>query len=197
MNWLNSDKYKSGFEQGKKDALQGKKRNLMSVREGLKAVFAFNSKVFMDTYMNGYKEGFKIGLTLTTAKEEGFASNKKINKTNNKVKKVSKNQISNNINNVDMSRQVLHVQERQLTELAHFLNHFKMEIQEKMLNYQKQVENMHVNGLPQETYEKFQIEHIDVTNSFVQQIVDLIETQSVPFIQGNIQRMQEMIDYNQ
>lgn len=194
MNWLNSDKYKSGFEQGKEDAFQGKKRNLMSVKEGLKAIVSFSSKVYMDTYIKGYKEGFRIGLTLTTAKEEGFTSKNKASKS---ARRKTSIQTSNKINNSDMSRQVYHIQERQLTELAHFLNHFKMEIQERMLNYQRQVENMHVNGLPQETYEKFQVEHIDVTNALVQQIVDLIEMQSIPFIQGNIQRMQDLLDYNQ
>ncbi|MBN1971346.1 MAG: hypothetical protein JXR48_17765 [Candidatus Delongbacteria bacterium] len=96
-----------------------------------------------------------------------------------------------------MNKQVFQVQEEQLTELAQFLNQFKTDIQERMLNYQMQVDDMNANGLPQETYEKFQAEHIDEVNAFVQRIVSLIDNSSIPFIQGNIQRMQDMISYNQ
>ena len=92
--------------------------------------------------------------------------------------------------------QIYQVQEQQLAELSLFLTRFKSEIQQTLQDYQRQVDNMYELGLPQETYQKFQIEHIDAVNNLVKQIVDHIESQSIPFIQMNSQRVQELIDFN-
>ena len=92
--------------------------------------------------------------------------------------------------------QIYQVQEQQLNELSLFLTRFNDEIQQTMQDYQRQVDNMYELGLPQETYQKFQIEHIDAVNDLVKQIVDHIESQSIPFIQMNSQRVQELIDFN-
>ena len=93
--------------------------------------------------------------------------------------------------------QIYQVQEQQLTELANFLQKFDGEIQETMEDYRRQVENMYEQGLPQETYQKFQVDHIDAVNNLVQKIVSHIESQSLPFIRINIQRIRELIDFNQ
>jgi hypothetical protein len=228
MSWLNSDSYDTGFEQGRSDAMAGKKRNVLSFKAGMKSVMALNSRVFQDTYIEGYKEGFRIGQTIKAVKGEEFikdqsinSEQKNINQKNQekeseraginrkktdlekgiKIKSTihnTKSQLSKELKFSYMSTtQIYQIQEQQLTELAHFLGQFKEEINERMQNYQAQVDNMYSNGLPQETYEKFQREHINETNALVQRIVSLIDSQSIPFIQGNIQRMQELISYNQ
>lgn len=228
MTWLNSDSYNQGFEQGKADALAGKKRNVLNFKAGMQSVVALNHKVFQETYISGYKEGYRIGQTIKAVKEEELLNKKtmrdklhitnqdniekqseraeiKADKTKNKELNKSKttikntrSQLANELNfNYMSTTQIYQIQEQQLTELAHFLGQFKEEIIERMQNYQAQVDNMYSNGLPQETYEKFQREHIDETNALVQSIVSLIDSQSIPFIQGNIQRMQELINYNQ
>ena len=92
--------------------------------------------------------------------------------------------------------QIFRVQEQRLNELSLFLNKFSSEIQRSMHDYQRQVDSMYELGLPQETYQKFQIEHIDAINNLVKQIVDHIESLSSPFIQLNSQRLQELIEIN-
>ena len=66
-----------------------------------------------------------------------------------------------------------------------------------MQDYQRQVDSMYELGLPQETYKKFQADHIDVIKSLVDKIVDHVESQSLPFTKQNIERMQELIQFNQ
>ena len=80
---------------------------------------------------------------------------------------------------------IYRVQEEQLIELERFLERFKIEIQQAMDDYRRQVEHMYESGLPQETYMKFQVDHIDLVNGLVQNIVDQIESSSVPFIKNN------------
>jgi len=92
--------------------------------------------------------------------------------------------------------QVFRIQEEQLNELVHFLRNFSTEINERMQGYQMQVENLYNNGLPQETFHTFQNNHLDETRSMVQQIVNKIDGESIPFIQGNIERLQELMNYN-
>ncbi len=92
--------------------------------------------------------------------------------------------------------QVFHIQEEQLNTMVHFLRNFSIEIGERMQAYQMQVENLYNNGLPQETFHAFQINHLEETRALVQHITNKIESESIPFIQGNIERLQELMDYN-
>jgi hypothetical protein len=199
MSWLNSDQYKEGFEQAKLDAQNGKSRKIMSVKQALKTITSFNSNVHMETYIAGYKEGYKMQMTIQMAKEMDVVNAKSKKDSGNSSGNNARNKSNlKNLNNSNMSNtQVYQIQEQQLNQLSYFLEVFKDEIQDRMKNYQMQVENMYANGLPQETYEKFQREHIEETNALVNSIVGLIEGQSIPFIQGNIQKMQELIQYNQ
>lgn len=197
---INNDKYKSGFEQAIKDAKAGKKRNILSAKEAFKAIFSWNSNTYMDTYISGYKEGYR-----EYEKEQLKSNFREENKTSKKEEKtINKNSSSNykstsntkNTNNMS-GNQSIYLQLQQLEELTHFLDSFKDMIQAKMVNYQHKVDNIYSNGLPVEVYNKFQSEHIDETHALVSQIVNLIESSSIPFVQQNIQRYTELLNYNQ
>ncbi|MBN1971349.1 MAG: hypothetical protein JXR48_17780 [Candidatus Delongbacteria bacterium] len=93
-------------------------------------------------------------------------------------------------------RNILETQMEQMKSLFQFLNLLKKEFQEGLLNYQRILDNMLVSGLPDEIYQKFQIEHLDQVNSVINSILELIDSNSIPFIKENISKIQELIDYN-
>ena len=92
--------------------------------------------------------------------------------------------------------QSYHIQLEQLQELKNYLNHFKMELQERSIEYQRKVDLLFENGLPIETYNKFQSEHLDITKTNIQSINSLIDTQSIPFILANIELTINQIERN-
>ncbi len=116
--------------------------------------------------------------------QHSFITNKKNHKFTNKNQLVMANV------------QSYHLQLEQLEELKNYLNQFKMELLGRAMEYQRKVDILFEGGLPIETYNKFQSEHLDVTKTNIQSIVNLIDTHSIPFIIANIELTINQIERN-
>lgn len=99
--------------------------------------------------------------------------------------------------NVMPSLQDYYVQLEQLNELVQFLNQFNEDMSNKLNEYIQRVETLKENGLPVQTANKFNVEHIAETANFIHQIKQLIEDRSLPFTHTNIQITEDLIKLNQ
>lgn len=59
MDILNSNDYKCGYDNGYKDAKNGKDPDY--IKAGASWKFAIHGDKAFDTYVEGYKEGYRIG----------------------------------------------------------------------------------------------------------------------------------------
>ena len=111
--------------------------------------------------------------------------------------KTKKNIILTSENNIAMGNvQSYQIQLEQLSQLKNNLNSFSIELLNRATDYQRMLDNLYESGLPQETYNKFQAEHLEVVKSTINQMVNHIENASIPFILANIELTVQQIERN-
>lgn len=59
MSIFNSNDYKRGYDDGYKDAMNGKDPNY--TRGGASLKYAIHGDKAFDSYVDGYKEGYRVG----------------------------------------------------------------------------------------------------------------------------------------
>ena len=92
--------------------------------------------------------------------------------------------------------QQLRLQLEKMQELQKFLSAFQESMNDKIHYYRLRAEELLYDGLPQETYNKLAHIHINETNHLVQKVVSFIEDETKPFMQRNIENMEEQIKLN-
>ena len=101
------------------------------------------------------------------------------------------------INNTIMGNvQSYQIQLEQLNQLKNNLSSFNLELLIRATDYQIMLNNLYESGLPQETYNKFQAEHLEVVKNTIHQIINHIENASIPFILANIELTMQQIERN-
>jgi len=95
-----------------------------------------------------------------------------------------------------MSVHKYYVQRDKLVELTQFLDAFKEEINQKMMEYKQRVEYLYESGLPEETRNKFINIHISETQHMVNAINQIIEENSIPFSNQNIELVEHLMALN-
>lgn len=197
----NADDSKRGYELGYTDGKSGKPRH--NFKAALKAVqslkVALHGSEALDTFYEGYDAGYKKGIEDRHTKEQPqkvqLVSPTPAPQT---TYQLSNNQYSTQKNvNVMPSLQDYYVQLEQLNELVQFLNQFNEDMSNKLNEYIQRVETLKENGLPVQTANKFNVEHIAETANFIHQIKQLIEDRSLPFTHTNIQITEDLIKLNQ
>jgi hemerythrin-like domain-containing protein len=88
------------------------------------------------------------------------------------------------------------IQLQQLNELVWFLNQFKEDMNDKLNEYIHRIEVLRENGLPVQTAQRFEVEHIAETAQMIRQIMDLIDDRSLPFTRQNIELTENLIALN-
>jgi hypothetical protein len=190
-NILNSNDYKRGYNDGYNDGFNDKDKNF--IKSGMSLKFAVWGSVAIDTYNQGYHAGYEKGCydRLSKDKPQKVVIENQQTNTNNQ----SFN--NNNLNFTSMSTiQQYALQREKLIELTQFLNQFKEDVNQKLSEYKQRVQYMYETGLPEETYNRFEVEHIAETEQLVNAITQLIEDRSIPFAGQNIELMENLINLN-
>lgn len=88
------------------------------------------------------------------------------------------------------------IQLEQLNELVRFLNQFKEEMSDKLNEYIRRIEVLRENGLPIQTAQRFEVDHVAETGLLINQIKVLIDEKSIPFTMQNIELTEHLIALN-
>jgi len=88
------------------------------------------------------------------------------------------------------------LQREQLTELRKFLLQFDNEMQQKLAEYKRRVQQLGEAGLPQETTNKFYSEMLPASEGYVRQNSDYIQGRAIPFVNQNIAGLEKLIEMN-
>lgn len=111
--------------------------------------------------------------------------------------KTKKNNILTSENNIAMGNiQSYQIQLEQLSQLKNNLSSFNIELLNRATDYQRMLNNLFESGLPQETYNRFQAEHLEVVKNNINQMVNHIENVSIPFISANIELTIQQLERN-
>lgn len=200
---FNSDDSQHGYNVGYKDAQAGKSR--YNFKAALKAMgtlkFAIHghstSKSFTDAYEAGYNKGLEDLYSKKQVQKVEVVMPKHTTHTSSVTTPTINNQYSLNTTTNSMpTLQDYQIQLEQLNELVQFLHQFNEDMSNKLNEYSQRVEMMKENGLPVQTAEKFNMEHIAETANLIQQIHQLIEDKSLPFTHTNIQITEDLIRIN-
>ena len=197
----NADDSKRGYDLGYDDGKNGKPRHNFkaALKAGQSLKFALHGSKALDTFYEGYDAGYKKGIEDRHSKEQP----QKVQQVSPTSAPQTTYQLSNNQYltqknvNVMPSLQDYYVQLEQLNELVQFLNQFNEDMSNKLNEYIQRVETLKENGLPVQTANKFNVEHIAETANFIHQIKQLIEDRSLPFTHTNIQITEDLIKLNQ
>jgi hypothetical protein len=192
MSILNSNDYKRGFNDGYQDGFDGRDKRFF--KSGLSLKFAIHGSKAIDTYNQGYNAGYEKGSYDRLSKEKPQTI--KIETPKQETNKTSFSNFNNNSNSINMSVHKYYVQRDKLVELTQFLNAFKEEINQKMMEYKQRVEYLYESGLPEETRNKFNNLHIAETQQMVNTINQIIEDKSIPFTNQNIELVENLIALN-
>lgn len=109
---------------------------------------------------------------------------------------IRSNKFTNQNFNIMGNIQSYQLQLEQLERLKNYLSNFNLELLNRSMEYQRMVDLLYESGLPQETYNKFQADHLDATKNNIQQIVSIIENNSIPFIMSNIELTISQLERN-
>jgi hypothetical protein len=217
MSWLNSDAYDKGFNAGKSDAQNGKKRNLLSFKAGLQSVFAFNNNVFQDTYIKGYKEGYRIGKTLeaadkkfnnkmkdklhrSTEKNLEYNSSraeigpydqnpKSVTKLENTTKE-TQNKIFLTLNKTGSMQRGIDGQIDLLEQMKDFLSKLSQQFDEVTKTQENFIRGLDSEGLDFKLLEKFE-DYLEDNRNKIRSLIDGIENEEIPYTNRVIQHLED------
>lgn len=85
-----------------------------------------------------------------------------------------------------MSYQSLKKQEEALRKLQHFLEGFQEELIDTMERYKKRVEDLHVDGLSNEVYQKYSSDNYSRDKDYIHSLIKHIEDTDIPYIKKNL-----------
>ncbi len=193
MSIFNSNDYKRGFNDGYTAGFEDKDKSF--IRSGISTKFIVFGNKAIDTYNQGYNAGYEKGCYDRLSKEK--PQTVKEESTKQEIPKTIFSTFNDNKNITTMATiQQYQLQREKLMELTQFLNAFKEEINQKMMEYQQRVQIMYETGLPEETTRKFQQIHIAETQQLVNTISQVIDDKSIPFAMQNIELMENLIALN-
>ena len=160
--------------------------------------FALHGPKALETFYEGYDAGYQKGIEDRQSKEQPQKVQVITSESDaHPMNPLSNEQYSNQKTvNVMPTLQDYFIQLEHLNQLVLFLNQFKEDMSDKLNEYIQRVETMKENGLPVQTAEKFNLEHIAETANLIRQIQALIEDKSIPFTQTNIEITERLIDLN-
>lgn len=193
MSIFNSNDYKRGFNDGYTAGFGDKDKSF--IRSGKSTKFIVFGNKAIDTYNQGYNAGYEKGCYDRLSKEK--PQTVKVESPKQEIPKTIFSTFNDNKNITTMATiQQYQLQREKLMELTQFLNAFKDEINQKMMEYQQRVQLMYETGLPEETTRKFQQIHIAETQQLVNTINQVIDDKSIPFAMQNIELMENLIALN-
>ncbi|KWW26266.1 MAG: hypothetical protein F082_87 [bacterium F082] len=85
-----------------------------------------------------------------------------------------------------MSTQSLKKQLEALQKLQHFLEGFQEELIDTMERYKKRVEELHIDGLSNEVYQKYSSDNYSRDKDYIHSLIKHIEDTDIPYIKRNL-----------
>ena len=193
MTILNSNDYKRGHEDGYNDGFN--KIDKRYFKSGLSLKFAIHGSKAIDTYNQGYNSGYEKGSYDRLSKEKPQTVKVEIPKQ--ETNKTNYSTFNNNSNFISMATiQQYELQRDKLVELTQFLNSFKEDINQRMMEYKQRVQQMYETGLPENVVKNFEMLHIPETQQLVNSINQVIDDKSIPLAMQNIELMENLIALN-
>lgn len=174
MSWLNSNAYRSGYQQGLADASKQpkpKQANPLPMKTGLKSIGAINSNVFQKTFVEGYQKGYSDGM----AKRSGVYQQQSQNKTT--VMSSSENTFQHQI---DL-----------LKSLDNFLLNLKTSLRTSSRNYYETANDLHNQGFVEEYTARFVNEIVPNFQDTVKKIAYKIDEEDREYVQRLIKAIEE------
>ncbi len=179
MSILTGNDYNRGFKKGREDALQDNdKWNLKAGFEmGFSLKHAIHGKYALDTFTKGYNAGYESGL------KEKHTINKTVDYT-----ETNKFNTNNNLKHKTMARQTSFAHQLELMEaLKSYLNGFQERLGAVAQNYESRVSELYdAGGMMDETYEDFYNNYLEVTKSKIQNLINQINEEDIPFVEKQI-----------
>jgi len=176
-NYLNPpDAFNEGYQVGLLDAEAGKPK---FIKHSVYARYAFtliNREEFLKSFQDGYNTGYTDGLR---KKNQIFANE------NNTVDNLTLNK---NLKTTNMSKQTSFAYQIELMEaLKSYLDKFQDRLGAVAQNYENRVNDLYESGgMMHETYEDFYTNYLEVTKSKIQDLIDQINDEDIPFVERQI-----------
>jgi hypothetical protein len=174
-----SDAFNEGYQAGLSDAIASKPK---FIKHSVYARYAFtliNREEFLKSFQDGYNTGYTDGLR---KKNQIFAIEDHAN-----VGSI----LNNNLKTSNMSKQTSYAYQIELMEaLKSYLDKFQDRLGAVAQNYENRVNDLYESGgMMHETYEDFHTNYLEVTKSKIQDLIDQINDEDIPFVERQIDHL--------
>ncbi|MCR5277523.1 MAG: hypothetical protein K6D54_07655 [Bacteroidales bacterium] len=187
MDILNSNDYRRGFDDGRKDAESGKDPDYS--RMGLSLKFAIYGGKSLDTYTKGYKDAYREVLRKTIPQKVEIvppspAGNTFSTHINPQTTSTSKS----------MDAQRIELQLGALRQLEQFLLNTIEELHARMQTYNDRVSALRSDGLTLEIADNYDANYCIPNNQKLWQLTESMQNTDLQYIRNTIAKFEELLE---
>lgn len=176
MGILNSNDYKRGFADGKKDAESGKDPNYL--RMGLSMKFAIHGTSSLDSYTRGYNDAYREVMRKSVVQ---------------KVEIVTNINHQTSIGNMENSQRI-ELQLEALRQLEQFLLNTIEELHARMQTYNDRVSALRSEGLSLEIADNYDANYCIPNNQKLWQLTEQMQNADLIYLRDNIANFEEQLE---
>ena len=177
MGILNSNDYKRGFADGKKDAESGKDPNYL--RMGLSMKFAIHGTSSLDSYTRGYNDAYREVMRKSVVQKVEIVTN------------IINHQTS--IGNMENSQRI-ELQLEALRQLEQFLLNTIEELHARMQTYNDRVSALRSEGLSLEIADNYDANYCIPNNQKLWQLTEQMQNTDLIYLRDNIANFEEQLE---
>lgn len=186
MGILNSNDYKRGFADGKKDAEAGKDPNYL--RMGLSIKFVIHGTSSLDSYKRGYNDGYREVMRKGVVQDVEV-----VTKPNESVHK-NISLINNQTQSKSMDSQRIELQLEALRQLEQFLLNTIEDLHARMQTYNDRVSALRSEGLSLEIADNYDANYCIPNNQKLWQLTEQMQNADLIYLRDNIANFEEQLE---
>lgn len=186
MGILNSNDYKRGFADGKKDAEAGKDPNYL--RMGLSIKFVIHGTSSLDSYKRGYNDGYREVMRKSVVQDVEV-----VTKPNESVHK-NISFINNQTQSKSMDSQRIELQLEALRQLEQFLLNTIEDLHARMQTYNDRVSALRSEGLSLEIADNYDANYCIPNNQKLWQLTEQMQNADLIYLRDNIANFEEQLE---
>lgn len=176
MGILNSNDYKRGFADGKKDAESGKDPNYLRMGQSMK--FAIHGTSSLDSYTRGYNDAYREVMRKSVVQ---------------KVEIVTIINHQTSIGNMENSQRI-ELQLEALRQLEQFLLNTIEELHARMQTYNDRVSALRSEGLSLEIADNYDANYCIPNNQKLWQLTEQMQNADLIYLRDNIANFEEQLE---